>query len=43
MTYEKVVTEWNSQADENHQWNTLSEEEKITYTIVCCFAETIHY
>lgn len=36
MKYSDVVAAWNNQADESNQWETLSEDEKIEYTIEAC-------
>ena len=34
MTYEEIKTAWNVQADENNQWDSLSEYEKVEWALV---------
>ena len=31
MTYDDIQTAWDVQADENNQWDTLSEDEKVEW------------
>ena len=35
MTYEEIRNAWNAQADEQNQWDELSEVEKIEWAVAC--------
>ncbi|MGH7745430.1 MAG: DUF551 domain-containing protein [Candidatus Dormibacteria bacterium] len=35
MNYNKVIDQWNAQADEYNQWDELGEDEKIEFALTC--------
>ncbi len=35
-TYDKILSSWNIQADEFNQWDNLSNEEQIEFTVRHC-------
>lgn len=43
INYKGIIENWNSQTDEFNQWDSLSEEEKIDFTIHLCIGKSFKF
>lgn len=42
MTYDEIKTAWDVQADENNQWDSLSEYKKVEWALILVIYQPQH-